>query len=89
MSNLLAAIRTRQAQVSQVRTTVVGTMESAPARFSALELHVEASGSAEELERIVEIADRSCIMLNTLRGTLDLAVHTRALLPGRPQVPSA
>jgi putative redox protein len=76
MSNLLAAIKGREAEISDVRTEVVGTLAGSPARFSAVELHVTADGQNRELlERAVETAERSCIMMNTLRGTLDLRVQ--------------
>jgi putative redox protein len=76
MSNLLAAIRAREADISDVRTEVIGTIAESPARFSAIELHVTAeSPDRELLERVVEIADRACIMMNTLRGKLDLRVR--------------
>src|SRR6266851_9612191 len=69
MSNLLAAIRARQADVSNVRTEVIGTLATSPDRFATLELYVTADGqSGDLLERLVEIADRGCIMMNTLRG---------------------
>src|SRR5580700_7956338 len=73
MSNLLAAIRARDADVSDIRTEVIGTLVEAPARFAAVELQVAAeSVNRELLEQLVEIADRGCIMMNTLRGKLDL-----------------
>lgn len=76
MSNLLAAIRARDVAVSDVRTEVVGTLAEAPARFTAVELYVTSgTGDRELLERLVEIADRGCIMMNTLRGKLDVRVH--------------
>jgi putative redox protein len=76
MSNLLAAIRARQAEISDVRTEVIGTVGGQPACFSAIELHVTANSLDRELlERVVEIADRACIMMNTLRGKLDLRVR--------------
>jgi hypothetical protein len=31
-------------------------------------------------EKLVEIADRGCIMMNTLRGKLDITVHIAALV---------
>ncbi len=77
MSNLLAAINARRANVSEVRTVVVGTLEGAPARFASLELQVEARGTAEDLDHLVQIADRGCIMLNTLRGKLGISIQTR------------
>jgi hypothetical protein len=70
MSNLLA-IRTREAKNSDVRTEVIGTLVDSRTRFSAIELYVSADSEDRDLiERLVEIADRGCIMMNTLRGKL-------------------
>jgi putative redox protein len=75
MSNLLAAIRAREAVISDVRVEVVGSLADSPARFAGVELRVAAeSRDRELLERLVEIADRGCIMMNTLRGKLDVRV---------------
>src|SRR5260370_34757745 len=71
MSNLLAAIKARDAKVSDVRTDVIGTIADSPARFAAVELYLTADcPSRELLERLVEIADRGCIMMNTFRGKI-------------------
>jgi putative redox protein len=43
MSNLLAAIKARQADVSDVQLEVTATLLDAPARFSAVELSVSAT----------------------------------------------
>lgn len=76
MSNLLAAIKARGAQVSDVQTEVIGTPEGTPPRFSSVELSVSAAGEdGPLLQKLVEIADRGCIMLNTLRSTLPLIVR--------------
>jgi len=76
LSNLLAAIRTREAAVSDVRAEVVGTLADSPSRFTAVDLYVTAGAAdAEQLERLVEIADRGCIMMNTFRGKLDVRVR--------------
>lgn len=81
MSNLLAAIKAREADVSEVRTEVSGTLADAPARFTAVELFVTAKFSDRELfEKLVEIAERGCIMTNTLRGKLDFTVRIEALV---------
>jgi len=80
MSNLLAAIRARGEQISDARLEVIGTIAESPARFSALELYVTADGANPELlEKLVEIADRGCIMMNTLRGKLDVRIRIGAL----------
>lgn len=76
MSNLLAAIKARNADISEVQTDVTGLLAEAPTRFSAIELQVAAKGSRVDLERLVEIADRGCIMMNTLRGKLDVRIQT-------------
>ena len=79
MSNLLAAIRAREAQISDVGVEVVGSLADSPARFSGIELRVVAeSRDRELLEQLVEIADRGCIMMNTLRGKIDVRVLTGA-----------
>ncbi len=80
MSNLLAAIKAREADVSGVRAEVVGTIADSPARFASVEVCVQAeTGDPELLERLVEIADRGCIMMNTLRGKLDVCVRVGVL----------
>ena len=76
MSNLLAAIKARDSQISNVRMEVAGVLAEAPARFEAVDVSVTAeSADRELLERLVEIADRACIMMNTLRGKLDVRVR--------------
>jgi len=80
MSNLLAAIKARQTEIGDVRVEVVGALADSPARFAGVELRVAAQGGDRKLlERLVEIADRGCIMMNTLRGKLDV----RVLIGGR------
>jgi len=76
MSNLLAAVKARDADVSGATVHVAGTLLDAPTRFSAVELTVTAKYQDRQLfEKLVEIADRGCIMTNTLRGKLDLTVR--------------
>ncbi len=81
MSNLLAAIHARHAPVSGVQTEVIATLADAPARFTAVELCVSAECADRELfEKLVEIAERGCIMVNTLKGKLDLQVRIGTLV---------
>jgi len=76
MSTLLAAIRAREANVSNVQTEVVGTMVDNPSRFTAVELHVSADCQDRDLlEKLVQIAENGCIMVNTLKGKIDLNVR--------------
>jgi len=80
ISNILAAIRARNENVTNVRVQVTGILTDAPPiRYSAIELRVDADTLDRGiLEHLVEIADRGCIMMNTLRGTLDLRIRVAA-----------
>ena len=81
MSNLLAAIKGREAEISGAHTDVIGVLDGSPARFTAVELNVTAKYSdREQFEKLVDIADRGCIMMNTLRGKLDIQVRIAALV---------
>jgi putative redox protein len=81
MSNLLAAIQARDAEISDVHVEVVGSLADSPARFAGVELRVSAeTGDPELLERLVGAADRGCIMMNTLRGSLDVRLMAAAVL---------
>ena len=75
MSNLLAAIRAREAAVSDVRITVNGTIEGSPDRFTGLALTIAATHQdAELMQKLVTIAERSCIVTNTLRNGVSIAL---------------
>lgn len=76
MSNLLAAMNSRGTAFPGVRTEVTGVLADSPARFVEVELSVSAdSGDPTALEKLTEIAERGCIMTNTLRGKLELTVR--------------
>ena len=60
---------------------MIGTISESPARFSALEL-VTSPPTAQTLsflKKLVEIAGYGCIMMNTLRGKLDVRIRIGAL----------
>jgi putative redox protein len=76
MSNLLAAIRTRGSGVANVRAALIGTLAESPGRFAAIELAISAdSPDRELLEKLVEIAERGCIVTNTLRAAVELKIR--------------
>jgi len=86
MSNLLAAIRARDAKISQVRTEVTATVEGTPPRFVSMELLVTAAGEdLSELEKLTRIAERGCIMVNTLAGNVPVAVRTGTPVGASPR----
>jgi len=79
MSTLLEIVRTRDADVEEITVQVEGTLEGTPKRFSEIRLHV--TGTAEvpaELEKFVQMAERGCIVANTLDGAVDLSLSVAA-----------
>lgn len=79
MSNLLAAIRARDARIFGVRTEVTAAVEGTPAKFVSMELLVTAEGEdIGQLEKLIQIAERGCIMVNTLAGNVAITARTRA-----------
>ncbi len=79
MSTLLAAIKAREADVSDVHIDISGSLEESPARFSAIEMTVMATYKDEEVMcKLITIAERSCIVANTLKNAVDLSVNLRA-----------
>jgi putative redox protein len=79
MSNLLAAIRAREAAVSNLRIALRATVESSPDRVTAITMSVGADGADREmLEKLVEIAGRACIVTNTLKLAVPITVTCEA-----------
>jgi putative redox protein len=75
MSNLLAAIRAREAAVGGVRIGIEGVLGDSPQRFEAVVLTVTADyEDADLMAKLITIADRACIVTNTLRPALDLSI---------------
>jgi putative redox protein len=79
-SNLFAAARAREVDLNGVSIAVVGELADAPARFSAIVMRVSGGGAdRENLEKLVTIAERACIVANTLRPAVDLTVEVAGL----------
>ena len=73
MSNLLAAIHARETDIRDVKLQVIGTLTSAPSRFSDIEVLVDAQTEDKALlEKLIVISDRACISSNTLRPAVNL-----------------
>jgi len=76
ISNLLAAIGAREAPISDVRVAVGATLEGSPERMTAFTLRVEAEGDDRDLlEKLVTIAERACIVANTLKKAVPITVE--------------
>jgi putative redox protein len=77
MSNLLAAIQAREARISGVHTRVTAVVEGTPPRFISMELEVSAAGEdVDQLDKLIQIAERGCIMINTLAGNVAITVRS-------------
>jgi putative redox protein len=75
MSNLPAAIRAREAQISDIHVTVEGTLEGNPKRFTKMLLTVAADfDDLDLMEKLVTMSERACISANTLKNGVELAV---------------
>lgn len=76
LSTLLAAVRTREVDVSNVRVSVHGTIGGVPERFESMTLHVSAKYSDDDLMRkLVAMAERGCLVTNTLKGAVVMSVE--------------
>ena len=76
LSNLLAAIRARDAAVSNVRIAVSGTIEGSPDHFAAFTMSVSATHSdAQLVGKLIEVAARACAVTNTLRRAAPVTIE--------------
>lgn len=79
MSTLLAAIKAREAPVSDVHTEVTGTLEGEPPRFSSVSLQVSADCENDALlQHLVQVAENGCIMVNSLKRGVGFSVSVGA-----------
>lgn len=75
MSTMLAAIRAREAAVSEVEALVTGTLADSPTRFTSISLEVTGDcADSDFFERLVRVAENGCIMVNTLKRVVDFRV---------------
>ena len=76
VSTLLAAVRTREADVSNVRVAVTGTIGGVPERVEAISMRVSAQYRDEdELRKLLAIAERGCLVTNTLKEAVVISVE--------------
>ena len=75
MSNMFAAIRARDANVSDVQVRAEAHVTGTPARMSAFTLSVSADHDDPELmQKLMTIAERGCLASNTLREGCEISV---------------
>lgn len=78
MSNLLAAAAARDAAITKVQLVISGMLESSPPRYSAVEVIVSAEyAERDEMEKLITIAERGCIVANTLKESVDFTIQLK------------
>jgi len=77
MSNLAAAATARNITLKRAEATVRGIQADAPPRFAEIivEVAIAADAPDDEIEKLLVIAERACIVSNTLRGGTALTVR--------------
>jgi len=76
MSNLLAAAAARDITLRDACADIEGDLADAPPRYAAIRMRVSAHCEpAGELAKLVTIAERGCIVANTLREAVNLQVE--------------
>jgi putative redox protein len=81
-SHLLAAIRAREASVTDLRISVSGTLDDSPERFTSFEVAVDATcADRAQLDKLVAIAEAACQVIRTLRQSTPVAVTVTAAVP--------
>lgn len=80
-SHLLAAIRAREAAMTNVKVSVTGTLDGTPERFTGFTVDVTAEcGDPDLARKLITLASRACQVMNTMR----LAVPIEISYQGAP-----
>ena len=78
MSNLLAAIKSRDAAVSDAEVAICAQLDGTPPRFTEVALEVSATyRDRAEMEKLVIIAERGCIVANTIKDAVKLLISVK------------
>lgn len=77
-SNLLAAIKARELDIKDITIEVNGNLDGTPPRYDAIDMAVSSAyADRETLEKLVIIAERSCIVANTIKESVKLTVRVK------------
>ena len=75
MSNLLAAAKVRESTATDFRVAITAQLEGAPPRFTGVGMVVSADyPDRQELEKLSLIAERGCIVANTIKDAVVLTI---------------
>ena len=61
--------------MTDIKLRITGTLGTAPPRFTAVEMKISGSYSEKtDMDKLVAIAERGCIVANTLKNAVDLTI---------------
>ena len=76
MSNLLAAAAARKVKITDASVDILATVTPSPTRFTAVDMHIDmVCDEPAMISKLVEIAERGCLVANTLKNALALNLH--------------
>lgn len=76
LSNVLAAIKARDSGITDVVVNVTALLDGTPPRFTETSMVVSGRYSdRDEMEKLVVIAERGCIVANTIRDAVQLKIR--------------
>jgi putative redox protein len=76
MSNLLAAAKARDIKLSDANAEITAELAEAPPRYTDIHMRVTAQCEpTDEFTKLVTIAERSCIVANTLAKAVNLFIE--------------
>jgi putative redox protein len=80
LSTLIAAARARDLELTDLQAVVYGELNGQPERFQSVTVEVHGRCSDEPtLRKLIEIAERSCIVTNTLKGSMPVRIQRASL----------
>ena len=76
MSNLLAAAVAREVTIKNATLDIVAHVMSSPTRYTTIDMYISMDCEDHEMvPKLVEIAERGCLVANTLKAALPLNLH--------------
>lgn len=77
MSNLVAAAQAREVELGDIDVSITGTLAGTPPVYERIDMTVTGPASVETLPKLVTMAERGCIVANTLKTAVTLNVEAQ------------